>query len=259
MPDRELILLSNDDSIFSAGIRKLAKALHNAGKEVVVVAPLTEQSAKSHGLTLDRPLRIHELGRLDDTDVTLFGVDGTPADTIYVALVRAGFLARKPSLVVSGINHGYNLGSDTFYSGTVAAAREGALRGHPSVAFSAGPGTPMELCAEWAVRILEQVPRNRVALYSVNFPASREQFLGVRACRLGQRSYTDDVEVRQDPRGREYLWIGGSGTTHGMVSESDTEACDAGFVSITPLCLDQTHQAEVERCAIWANISASKL
>src|ERR1700749_71921 len=127
-----LVLLSNDDGDPSAGIRAAREGLIAAGAEVVLVAPETEQSASSHALSLHRPLRLRSVAD------GVFALDGTPADCVYVALHAAGrILPRRPDFVVSGINHGMNLGQDAFYSGTVAAAREGALRGIPSVAVSA--------------------------------------------------------------------------------------------------------------------------
>src|SRR5690606_17768279 len=146
MAERPLILLSNDDGVAARGLRTLREALLAIG-DVVTVAPATEQSANSHSLTLSRPLRHREV------EEGVHSIDGTPADCIYVALYRERFLPRWPDLVVSGINHGYNLGTDVFYSGTVAAAREGALRGIPSIAFSLGPKGSFEEAAEVAVRM----------------------------------------------------------------------------------------------------------
>lgn len=232
---RPLILQSNDDGVYAPGLRLLRAALERVG-DVVTVAPLFEQSANSHSLTLARPLRHREVDGLH-------AIDGTPADCVYVALYRAQFLARRPDLVVSGINHGYNLGTDTFYSGTVAAAREGALRGVPSIAFSQGPGGSMERSAELAARIVERFLASGTKggmLLNVNFPAGRDLALGVRATILGRRLYDDEVVTRLDPRNHEYFWIGGPASRHEPVEGSDTEAVDAGYASITPLRLDAT-------------------
>ena len=239
MTERPLILLSNDDGVNARGLRTLREALRVLG-DVVTVAPATEQSAGSHSLTLSRPLRHRALE--DD----LHSVDGTPADCIYVALYRERFLPRWPDLVVSGINHGYNLGTDTFYSGTVAAAREAALRGIPAIAFSLGPKGSFEEAAKVATviagRMLEAPgggEGERGPLLSVNFPPETP-YRGLRATRLGRRVYLDEVTVRRDPRGKEYYWIGGPGAHHEPMSGSDTEAVDEGYVSITPLVLDAT-------------------
>ena len=236
---RPLILLSNDDGVNARGIRTLREALASLAR-VIVVAPAEEQSASSHSLTLHRPLR----HRVLDHDV--HSVDGSPADCIYVALYRDALLPRPPDLVVSGINHGYNLGTDVYYSGTVAAAREAALRGLPAVAFSLGGGTKgnFDLAAEaardLAARLLEAPgddDRARPPLLNVNFPPGSD-YRGVRATRIGRRTYADEVDVREDPRGREYYWIGGPSAAHEPVDGSDTSAVDAGFVSVTPLILD---------------------
>jgi len=230
---RPLVLLSNDDGYRSRGLQALRSALAELA-DVVVCAPDTEQSAASHSLSLHRPLRLYAHGD------GVFSVDGTPADSVYVAL-HAGerILPRKPDAVVSGMNLGVNLGDDVFYSGTVAAAREGALKGIPSLALSAeldvDPVAATRLGAE-LVRALLATARGETLLLNVNVPSG--QSWPVRATRLGARIYRDEVDFRKDPRGREYLWIGGPGAEHRAVAGSDTEAHDQGFVSVTPLVLD---------------------
>lgn len=237
---RPLILISNDDGVRALGLRTLALAV-SAVADVVVMAPLEEASAKSHALTLARPLR-HRLDRVEG-GVEFHSVDGTPADCVYVALFKADFLKRPPSLVLSGINHGYNLGSDTFYSGTVAAAREAALRGIPAIAFSLGQGGQFEQAASSAKLFVDRALANLKAmplLTNVNFPPQPDH-LGFRVCRLGRRSYKDDVYLREDPRGHEYFWIGGPPTAHHEPLEgTDTFAVDQGYCSVTPLGLDPT-------------------
>lgn len=247
MAPRPLILVSNDDGVDAPGCVALRDALRDIA-EVVTVAPAVEQSAKSHAITLHRPLRhrVHGPG--------VHSVDGTPADCVYVALHHEGLLSRRPDLVVSGINHGPNLGNDIYYSGTVAAAREGALRGIPAIAFS-NIGEEMEPAAEAAreivCRFLEcDLPEGRSPLLNVNFP---ETFVGMRATRLGHRHYAEGVDVREDPRGREYFWIGGpGGVEHLPLAGSDTEAVDASHISITPLLRRSTnddHFHLARRCA----------
>jgi 5'-nucleotidase len=238
MASLPLILLSNDDGVYAPGLRLLRSALSEFA-EVVTVAPLLEQSANSHSLTLARPLRHREIDGLH-------AIDGTPADCIYVALYRRHFLPRRPDIVVSGINHGYNLGTDTFYSGTVAAAREAALRGVPAIAFSNGTGGSMENAASVAAGLTRSFltasldRRSPTPLLNVNFPAKFTTYAGVRVTRLGRRLYDDEVVTRSDPRGHEYFWIGGPNARHEPVAGSDTEAVDDGYVSITPLHLDAT-------------------
>lgn len=239
MSQRPLILVSNDDGVEARGIRHLREALTEIA-DVITVAPATEQSAGSHSLTLHRPLRHRMLSE------HIHSVDGTPADCIYVALYRESFLPRWPDLVVSGINHGFNLGTDVYYSGTVAAAREAALRGVPAIAFSSGHPDVLEEATTAAVRLCARVlttpgheEGERGSLLNVNFPAAAG-FHGLRATRLGRRVYHDEVEVRADPRGREYYWIGGPNAHHEPIDGSDTEAVDDGWISVTPLGLDAT-------------------
>lgn len=254
MTSRPLILLSNDDGHASPGIRAMYDALATRA-DVVLVAPETEQSATSHALTLHRPLRLRAL---KVPNVNGFGLDGTPADCVYVALHSEGrILPRRPDLVVSGINRGMNLGQDAFYSGTVAAAREGALRGLPAVAVSAHhPGADIpkvaELAAKVAMELFARAANGQGApLVNINVP---QKWTGeVRATKLGQRIYEELVEYRKDPRGREYLWLGGPNVRHERDHGTDTDAYDDGAASITSLMLDLTqtsdHAAMLEICA----------
>ena len=236
MSDRPLILVSNDDGVAAAGLIALREALTSFA-DVYTVAPQLEQSAKSHSITLHHPLRFHEV------EPRVWAVDGTPADCVYVAFFLADLLPRRPDLVVSGINHGPNLGNDVHYSGTVAAAREGTLRGVPSIAFS-NSSSDMEGAAQYAKRFCKQLlgataPEGQAVLLNVNFPPVPPK--GIRATRLGLRLYADEVEVRDDPRGRHYLWIGGPGHVKSHpVEGADTEALDEGLISITPLSIEAT-------------------
>lgn len=236
---RPLVLLSNDDGVHAEGLRTMLAALAER-VDVVVCAPSQNQSASSHSLSLSRILRLKEHGG------GIFSVDGTPADCVYVALQGIGrVLPRPPDLCVSGINHGVNLGVDVFYSGTVAAAREAAIRGVPAIAFSAHRDVAFADAAAAAMRIVDallaRTPATRHAhgtgpLLNVNFPPGRSW--SVVATRLGRRVYDSDVVYRVDPRGAEYLWIGGSDAVHHDAPGSDTEAFDAGHASLTPLSLD---------------------
>jgi 5'-nucleotidase len=240
MSERPLVLLSNDDGYSSRGLRALRDALA-ASCDVVVVAPESEQSASSHALSLHKPLRLRSV------EPGLFAVDGTPADCVYVAL-HAGtrVLPRRPDAVVSGINRGLNLGQDAFYSGTVAAAREAALRGIPSLATSAHASLDLAECAGTSASIALALRRKsteapyagKSILLNLNFPKGWTG--AVRATRLGTRIYEERVEFRNDPYGREYLWLGGPGVRHEKNPGSDTDAYDAGIASITPLVLDLT-------------------
>lgn len=246
---RPLVLLSNDDGIAAPNLAAMRAALLPHA-DVVVCAPELNQSATSHALTLGRILRLRRV------EEGTFAVDGTPADCVYVALHSGGrVLARRPDLCVSGMNHGLNLGVDVFYSGTVAAAREAALRGIPSIAVSADsrtePLAAARIAADLALGALAMATATggRPLLLNVNVPPGRSW--PVRATRLGKRTYDDSVEFRSDPRGKEYLWIGGSDVKHGDAPGSDTEAYDRGEVSVTPLALDLTEPARAEDVAGW--------
>ena len=228
----------------------LADALRRDA-DVVVCAPETEQSTTSHSLTLTRPLRLREVSE------GTFAVDGTPADCVYVALNGGTrVLPRAPDVVVSGMNHGMNLGTDVFYSGTVAAAREGSLRGFPAMSCSADLRADYvaaaDVCARIALELAVLAPvspdatlpstpyRLKVPAPLVNVNVPPGSAWPVVGTRLGLRLYEDIVEFRHDPRGREYLWIGGGGVRHEELAGSDTEAYDRGAVSVTPLLLDLT-------------------
>lgn len=253
---RPLVLLSNDDGYNSEGLRLVRRELLEHA-DVVVCAPSTNQSATSHSLTLHRVLRLRE------SEPGVFDVDGTPADCVYVALHADGrVVPRVPDLCVSGLNHGPNLGVDVFYSGTVAAAREAALRGIPAVALSADTAADRPAAARVGVSIaLELLARHRAApgptlLFNVNVPPGSAW--PVRAASLGRRSYSGDVVFRRDPRGGEYLWIGGADATHHDAPGSDTEAYDEGAVAVTPLALELFDEPGMPMAtAIASAVSAS--
>lgn len=234
-----LVLLSNDDGHASPGIHAMRDALA-AVAEVVVLAPEGEQSASSHALSLSRPLRLRAV------EPGVFALDGTPADCVYVALHSGTrVLHRRPDVVVAGINHGMNLGQDAFYSGTIAAAREGALRGIPAVAASAHPAVDLAAAASLCSRLAVELARGehaRPPLLNLNVPPAWNG--QVRATRLGARIYEEVVDFRHDPRGREYLWLGGPGVRHERDAGTDTDAYDDGVASITPLVLDLTSVAD---------------
>jgi 5'-nucleotidase len=248
MTERPLILVSNDDGVRAPGIVALAQALREVA-DVVVAAPDRERSATSHSISLDRPLRVDEL------EPGVFSIDGTPVDCVYLAVLH--LVPRPPALCVSGINDGYNLGSDVFYSGTVAAALEAALRGVPAIAVSLERRRPQDfsqaarfaqaLVAEVLARGEEAIPRG--ALLNVNLPAGVVKEFEV--TRLGQRVYRDQVVVREDLRGRAYYWIGGPEEEGTDAPGSDCTAVRAGLTSVTPLALDLTHGPLVQEIAAW--------
>lgn len=214
-----LLLLSNDDGIEAPGLVALAAALSGPDVEIEVVAPREEQSAKSHSLTLYEPLRAEErVPRGAPTDgVRWRAVRGTPADCVYLGVHH--LCARRPDAVISGINYGTNLSDDVHYSGTVAAAMEGALMGIPAIAVSLGtgdrdPGDPhWETGAEYARRALHALladPLPRHTFLNLNVPGRPlDQVLGMRVAPMGKRWYHPMVQANRDPRGRHYYWIGG--------------------------------------------------
>jgi 5'-nucleotidase len=234
------ILVTNDDGIYSEGIRKLAKALAPLG-EIIIVAPDREQSAASHALTLNRPLRLLQL------EANEWIVDGTPTDCVNLGVIKL-LSDKRPDIVVSGVNFGPNLGDDVTYSGTISAAFEGALLNIPSIAFSSlvGQHFSFDPCVELAaemVRWFLQEPRNPQIILNVNFPAG--QFKGVRITKLGKRIYSEAFVERLDPRGRKYYWIGAGRPSWQAGEGTDFEAVQDGFVSVTPLHLDLTHHASI--------------
>jgi 5'-nucleotidase len=233
--DAPRILVTNDDGYTSEGLQILADALEGLG-EVWVVAPDSEQSAVSHALTLDRPLRIKRLGE------RRVAVDGTPTDC--VALGIANLMAKRaPDLVVSGINFGFNMGADVHYSGTVSAAFEGVILGAPAMAVSLGVGEGMSfhLAAEFARSLASWILERGLppeTLLNVNVPCGSPK--GVRLTRLGVRRYTEGVIEERDPRGRRIFWIGGGHPVWEPIEGTDFHEVDAGYVSVTPLHLDLT-------------------
>jgi len=236
------ILVTNDDGIYSEGLRKLAGALKSLG-EVVVVAPDREQSAASHALTLNHPLRMLQLQQNE------WIVDGTPADCVNLAVLKL-MKTNRPDLIVSGINFGPNLGDDVTYSGTISAAFEGALLNIPSIALSAlvGEDFSFDRGAEFArelTRYALEHHRDPAIILNVNFPVG--EFRGVKVTRLGKRVYGEGVVEREDPRGRKYYWIGGDAPTWYAGEGTDFDAIEKGFVSITPLHLDLTHHESIPR------------
>ena len=236
------ILVTNADGIYSEGLRKLADALRAVG-DVVIVAPDREQSAASHALTLNRPLRLIQLEENE------WVVDGTPTDCVNLAVLKL-MRENRPDIVVSGVNFGPNMGDDVTYSGTISAAFEGALLHIPSIALSSVVGKRMsfERCAAFAAKLTRWIldgDRNPNVILNVNFPAG--DFNGVRVTKLGKRVYMEGIIERLDPRGRKYYWIGGEPPVWHSEEGTDFDAIEAGFVSITPLHLDLTHHESIPR------------
>ncbi len=240
-----LVLVTNDDGINAPGLAALAEALAPLG-DVYVVAPEREQSTVGHALTLHRPLRVDRLAE------RRFAVNGTPSDCVNLAVL--GLLPAEPKLVVSGINHGSNLGDDVTYSGTVSAAMEGTLLGIPSIAVSlVGPeqggfeqaGKIARLIAMRA--LVEGLPAK--TLLNVNVPVGRPK--GIRFTRLGHRVYKEKMVEEKDPRGKTYYWIGAGPPLWDNREATDIIAVQDGYVAVTPLHLDLTHYEALRRLGDW--------
>ena len=243
------ILCSNDDGYMALGLNVLATAASELGA-VTIVAPDREQSATSHALTLHHPLRAR---RASDG---AWVVDGTPTDCVILAVGE--LLDERPDIVLSGINHGPNMGEDVLYSGTVAAAMEATVLGIPAVALSFTGEKPEELQG-WQP-VITDLLRRIVArddfpddtLLSVNLPdVAPGDVKGVRVTKLGKRRYKDSLTRALDPSGKEYYWIGGGSTNWRGPDDSDFRAVADGFISVTPLHLDLTNFSLLDRLRGW--------
>jgi 5'-nucleotidase len=237
------ILISNDDGYLAPGINALAEQLALIA-DIVVVAPDSNRSGSSNSLTLDKPLRVVQAAN------GFYSINGTPSDCVHIALT--GILSEKPDLVVSGINQGQNMGDDTLYSGTVAAATEGYLFGIPAIAFSqvdhrwAHLDAAAKIAKDIVMRKLDTL--QRPFLLNVNIPnLPYEQLQRIVATRLGKRHQSEPVIKSQDPHGNEIFWIGPVGKAKEASAGTDFHATAQGWVSITPLQIDLTHSTQLER------------
>jgi 5'-nucleotidase len=242
------ILLSNDDGYHAEGLAALARALAELA-DIVIVAPDRNQSGSSHSLTLDTPLRV---GR---TAEGVYFVNGTPTDCVHLAIT--GLLDAEPDMVVSGINHGANLGDDVLYSGTVAAAIEGRFLGLPAIAVSLVSEKPQHLttAAQVARNLVERLQANPLpadTILNVNVPDLPVDALkGYQATRLGSRHRSEAIVAAQDPKGRPVYWVGPAGKGQDAGPGTDFHAIDAGYVSITPLQVDLTRHEAVKDIEQW--------
>ncbi|WP_129792520.1 5'/3'-nucleotidase SurE [Sphingosinicella sp. CPCC 101087] len=261
------ILLTNDDGVNATGLKVLEKIARKFSDDIWVVAPTEEQSGAGHSLTLTVPLRLRKLGD------QRFCVTGTPTDSVMMAI---SWIMKEspPDLILSGVNRGANLGEDVTYSGTVSAAMEGALAGIPSIALSQSfaregqgdtvddaparlPGegaAPFAAAEAWADEVLRPLigePMPPHSLVNVNFPAIRPQEIrGIRVVRQGIRDYGRlRIVERKDPRGYAYFWFGLRPVMHTPGHTTDLEAIADGYVSVTPLHLDLTHERSLGELA----------
>jgi len=241
------ILLSNDDGYFAPGLERLAAALATRA-EITVVAPERDRSGASNSLTLDRPLSVRRA-----PNGFLF-VNGTPTDCVHLAVT--GLLEGLPDMVISGINLGANMGDDTIYSGTVAAATEGYLLGIPSIAISLASKTArhFETASEIAIDLVERHRRKTAApwLLNVNVPdIPRAELQGVKITRLGRRHRAEDVIRTQSPRGETVYWVGAAGPAADAGEGTDFHAVEQRYVSVTPLQIDLTNRDQMPDVRAW--------
>lgn len=242
------ILISNDDGYFSPGLACLAEKLSEIA-EVTVVAPERDRSGSSNSLTLDRPLKLTRAHN------GFYYVNGTPTDCVHLAVT--GMLDELPDIVVSGINHGANMGDDTIYSGTVAAATEGFLLGIPSLAISlAGTEggnfmTAARIALEMVQRCAERRP-SQPMLLNINVPdLPYDALKGIRVTRLGKRHKAEPVVKTRNPRGETVYWVGAAGAAQDISDDTDFYAVLHRYVSVTPLQIDLTHFAQLEAMRTW--------
>ncbi|RCU51874.1 5'/3'-nucleotidase SurE [Corallincola luteus] len=248
------ILLSNDDGVYAPGLKALYLALSQIA-DVVTMAPDRNRSGASSSLTLEEPLRVQAL------ENGFLSVRGTPTDCVHLAV--NGLLEDEPDMVVAGINAGANLGDDTIYSGTVAAAIEGRFLGRPAIAISSVSRAPKyyDTAAKVAVSLVEQLLANPLPsdqLLNVNVPdMPYEQLRGVKVTRLGQRHRSEPVVRALDPGAREVFWIGPAGKGQDAGEGTDFHAVEQGYVSVTPLQIDLTAHHQREALQHW--VSAIRL
>lgn len=242
------ILLSNDDGYFAPGIEHLARTLGDLG-EITVVAPERDRSGASNSLTLDRPLSLRR------TANGFYHVNGTPTDCVHLAVT--GMLDTLPDMVVSGINHGANMGDDTIYSGTVAAATEGYLLGVPAIAVSlvGKSASHFETAAHVAHHLVARYLANPVKepmLLNVNVPdVPLSELRGIRVTRLGRRHKAEPVVRAVTPRGETVYWVGAAGEAADAGEGTDFHAVANNYASVTPLQIDLTHTGQLSMIQDW--------
>ncbi|ALC10886.1 5'/3'-nucleotidase SurE [Sphingopyxis sp. 113P3] len=243
------ILLTNDDGYHAPGFAVLEAIARQLSDDIWVCAPAEEQSGAGHSLTLSQPVRVRQHGE------RRWSCTGTPTDSVMIAIGK--LMPERPDLVLSGVNRGANLGDDVTYSGTVSAAIEGALAGIPAIALSQvyaregmGDTVPFGAAEAWGAKVLApllKAPMTPRTLININFPAlPADAVRGIRVTRQGFHDYgRGSIVEGTDPRGYTYYWFGLHGIEHSLGHDSDLEAIDDGYVSVTPLQLDLTHDASL--------------
>lgn len=251
------ILITNDDGFESKGLKKLVKMLKSEFEaKITVVAPASEKSACSHSITLTRPLRFVKVGKrfykLDD---------GTPADCIYLAL-HALYKKRLPDLVISGINHGANTAEDITYSGTCAGAMEAVLQGIPALALSQFYKDGESLNFTKALKITQKIvdkifkegfPLREKEFLNINFPSTKDKFLGIKVAKAGKRIYNYKAHSNTNPRDMKYYWLSVSGLKSVDEKDSDIALLKKGYATITPIMLDLTAYNRLKTLKEWIN------
>lgn len=242
------ILLSNDDGYFAPGLTSLVEALSSIA-DTVVVAPERDRSGSSNSLTLDRPLSLHK------SHNGFYYVNGTPTDCVHLAVT--GMLDKLPDMVISGINDGANMGDDTIYSGTVAAATEGFLLGIPSLALSLANVSDenFSTAARVVTDIVQRFKQNKFhepILLNINVPdIPYEHLQGIEVTRLGRRHKAEAVVKSQSPRGETVYWVGAAGAVQDASEDTDFHAIQLNRVSVTPLQIDLTQYGQIDTVKQW--------
>ncbi|WP_027185779.1 5'/3'-nucleotidase SurE [Desulfovibrio inopinatus] len=250
------ILLTNDDGIQAIGLRSLYKALVEAGHDVACVAPVTEQSAVGHAVTIASPLRVKQF---HEENFSGLGVSGTPADCVKIGLTT--LLETPPDIVVSGINSGANVGVDILYSGTVSAATEGALMGYPALAVSYDDFAPVDLLPQgrYVASFLDTIDWSTLPQFRVlnlNFPKhSIDEVKGLKLCPQTDATYEDWFEEKKDPRGRSYYWLDGVIPAERVAPDSDRGLLTQGYITLTPLRFDFTDHETLSSLESHLNLS----
>ncbi len=260
------ILVTNDDGIFAEGIQVLSQKIFEAYSQelgISIVAPDHEQSAVGHAITMHRPLRVEPVRYLHNPELAAWSVNGTPSDCVKLAV--ESLLPERPSLVISGINQGSNLGTDIFYSGTVSAAVEGVILGIPSIAISLvkPDESGFEFSARFACRLIPLLIETSLppgTLLNINVPpGTGNKIKGARVTRLGDRRYRNTFQKRTDPRGKHYYWLAGDVIETQNEEEFDVGASKEGYISITPIHFDltrydlfETLQKTIDRIDLFA-------
>jgi len=243
MTNQPLILITNDDGVYAPGVLSLFQGLKEIGRPIII-APTRDNCGARHSLTMDRPLSVKQI------DEDIFAIDGTPADCVTIGLGK--ILSTKPDILVSGINPGANLGHDVSYSGTVSAAREGVMRGVPSMALSMAGESPFlyKTAVSFAQKMARTILANGIphdCLLNINVPnLPLNEIKGTRLTHQGTRVYADAIKEVSDPWSRTRYWIGGGIPSQDTSEESDSNAILANQISITPIHLDLTHYKALE-------------